>query len=118
LWSIFPTAKIIASICKRLEDLYCQKQILQIGNKIKLYNKYMDESLEAFKNKHLDVNLYVIKVADIFNTPELLESLGITVTDVGCIPDDGFVGKNRFAMIWKNSYFMFFKTKIMRRFSN
>ncbi|CAG8470722.1 14809_t:CDS:2 [Cetraspora pellucida] len=119
----FDPADIVASIGKRMENLYCHgatnfivasdtpadvsipgqavvfspEFIQQINEKIELHNQYANAALEAFKVKHPDVNLYIVSITNILDTilaPESLEKLGITVVDIGCIPDDGFAGKN------------------------
>ncbi|CAG8774959.1 14045_t:CDS:2, partial [Cetraspora pellucida] len=116
-------AKIVASIAQRLECLYkagainimfftsmptgtftpgeqanFSPDVLQaIAAKSVLHNQYTDEALAAFKKKHPDVNLFLVKFDEVISaafSPETLQKLGITVFDIACIPDNGFAGKH------------------------
>ncbi|CAG8767976.1 16795_t:CDS:2, partial [Racocetra persica] len=144
-------AKIVASVGKRLECLYkagatnfmvftsmptgmftpgeqanFSPELLQkITEKTTLHNQYANDALDAFKKDHPDVNLFLIKVDEVVNvvfSPETLGKLGITVFDIGCVPDSGFAGKHSVVCDDPKKYLYFdnytaINTKVLEEFT-
>ncbi|CAG8494438.1 7749_t:CDS:2, partial [Acaulospora morrowiae] len=115
-------AKIVASVGERMEKLYKKgfknfllfislpvgafltpteqsyppDLIKTLSEKQVLHNQYTLEAMNSFKKKHPDAILYLIKLDEIISavfSPDSLKELGISVLNVGCIPDNGYAGK-------------------------